>query len=198
MRMCATAVILAAAGGAPQAQVIASVEFEGKATMNTNQGRVTACGIRFLGHHDYQANATGARATVIDGSLSIMFGGAAVKGGQYRATTDSSGKYSSSPILSQLQWLRVGDSQPLDHSKGTSIPADDPGFSMFTAEMRGGADAAIAILSGSTLRVAFKGANERTAIYSGLVRLKSEDAENFLGCLQTLAQDAQETGRWPR
>lgn len=180
---------------ASQAQVIASVDFEGQATMNTSQGRVTACGIRFLGHHDYKQDAKGARATVVDGSLSIMFGGAAVKGGQYRAATDGAGRYSSSPILSQLQWLRAGDGKPLDRSDGISVTADEPGFSMFTADMRGGADAAIAILAGSTFRVAFKGEEERTAIYSGEIRLKSEDADQFLACLQTLAQDAKETSR---
>lgn len=195
MRKLTTAALLAVVVSAAHSQTVASLEFVGQPTMNTNQGRVSGCGIRFLGTHAFEQDAKGQRATIVDGSISLFATGSAVKGGQYRATTDAAGKYASTPILSQLQWLRVGDGPPLDRTQGTAIPADDPGFSMFTASAAGGADAMIAVLGGVKLRVSFADKSQRTSIFSGTVQMKEQDKSEFLACVETLLQDAKEAGR---
>lgn len=191
MKRWVTAALVGGGAWAAQAQVIAPVEFDGQATMNTRHGRVSGCGIRFLGTRDYRQDAKGEHATIVDGSISIMLGGAALKGGQYRASTDKAGKYTTSPILSELQWLRAGDSPALDRADGEPVPADDPGFTMFTAGTKPGVDAVLQILAGSSLRVSFKGDSGRNSIYSGKVQLKDADRDEFLACVQTLLQDAK-------
>jgi hypothetical protein len=191
MKSSVAAMLVAGAMASTHAQVIAPVEFDGQATMNTRQGSVSGCGIRFVGVHDFRQDAKGQHATVVDGSISIMAGGTALKAGQYRATTNAAGKYTSSPILSALQWLRAGDSAALDRSGGTAIPSEDPGFTMFTAGTKPGVSAVLEILAGSSLRVSFKGDSGRSAIYSGKVQLKDADRDEFLACIQTLLQDAK-------
>lgn len=169
------------------AQQVIPIQFVGKATLNTDEGKFAGCGIRFFG-----VVPDGSRSQVVDGSVSIYRKGyAMVKAGLLIADIS---KPSADPRLTNfpIEWVRAAGAKTLPPNKVGVMKSQNPGFFMYGTDFLVGAETFWAVFNGASLTVSFRGKDDARHVFAGKVAWDGADQEQASQCMDSLTADMRE------
>lgn len=183
---CAAAGLALLAASTASAQAVTTIQTVLQPTILAPGGEIKGCGIRVAGVSGVAGNSDAME--LVDASINVYIDGFTLVKAGFQVSSVSRSKEKPQPSGSRIDWLRIGDGNPLDTKRSKVKPTEDAGYDMYSADFEDGYKALMGFLDSKTIWVGFKTKTGVSRVFSGPTKMTPEVAKQLLSCLQEMAK----------